>query len=120
MKKTKSTNPELVTLIQFLKRESRENKVKIWRSVAKCLAKSRRNRVTVNISRLNRHTEKGETIIVPGKVLGAGRINHPITVAALTFSEKAEEKIRAAKGKTLSFLQLVKKNPRGSDIKTIG
>lgn len=120
MRKTKSTNPELVTLIRFLKKQSRENEVKIWRSVAKRLAKPRRNRVNVNISRLNRYTERGETVVVPGKVLGAGRIDHPITVAAFTFSERAEEKIRDAKGKTLSLLKLVKRNPKGSNIKLIG
>lgn len=120
MKKTKSTNPDLVTFIRFLKKQSRENEAKIWKSIATRLAKSRRNRITVNISRLNRHTERGETVVVPGKVLGAGRIDHPITVAALSFSEKATEKIRAVKGKTVSFLQLVKKNPKGSDIKIIG
>ena len=120
MKKAKTTNPELVKIIRFLRKQSRENKVKIWRDVAESLAKHRRKRVAVNVSRLNRHTEKNETVVVPGKVLGAGKINHPITVAAFAFSEKAKGKIRAVKGKTLSFLQLVKKNPKGSNVKIIG
>lgn len=120
MRKVKTTNPELVNLIRFLKKEGRENKVKIWRDIAEHLTKPRRQRVTVNLSRLNRYTEKKETVVVPGKVLGAGEINQPITVAAFAFSEKAEEKIKAARGKCLSFSELVKKNPKGSNVKIIG
>ena len=120
MKKVKATNPELLEVIRFLKKQSRENKAKIWKSIAERLAKSRRKRVAVNISRLNRYTKKNETVVVPGKVLGAGELNHPITVAAFAFSAKAREKIRRAKGKCLSLFELVKKNPKGSNIKIIG
>jgi large subunit ribosomal protein L18e len=120
LKKIKATNPELIETIRFLKKQSKENKVEIWRSIAELLAKSRRKRIAVNISRLNRYTEKNETVVVPGKVLGAGEIDHPITVAAFAFSQKAREKIRKARGKCLSIPELVKKNPKGSNIKIIG
>lgn len=120
MKKVKATNPELIELIRFLKKQSNTNNAKIWRSVAKLLAKPKRRRVAVNVSRLNRCTEKNETVAVPGKVLGAGRIDHPIKVTAFTFSEKAKTKIKAAKGKCLSFFELVKKNPKGSNVKVVG
>lgn len=120
MKKVKATNPELIKLIRFLRKQSRENKSNIWREIAERLAKPRRKRIAVNLSRLNRHTQKNEMVVVPGKVLGAGEINHPITVAAFAFSEKAKEKIKAAKGKCLSFFDLVKKNPKGSNVKIIG
>jgi large subunit ribosomal protein L18e len=120
VKKLKTTNPELIELVRFLKKQSRENKVKIWRDIAERLAKPRRKRVTVNLSRLNRYTQKSETVVIPGKVLGAGDINHPITVTAFAFSEKAKEKIKAAKGKYLSFPELVKKKPKGSDVRIIG
>ncbi len=120
MKKTKTTNPELVKLIRLLNKQSRENKTKLWKDVAKRLSNPRRNRIVVNISRLNRYTKKKETVVVPGKVLGTGKINHPITIAALGFSEKAKEKIEDAKGKTKSLPQLIKKNPKGSNIRIIG
>ncbi len=118
--KTKSTNPQLIQLIQSLRQKSKENNAKIWKDIAKRLAKPRRRRTTVNLSRLNRHTSKNETVVVPGKVLGSGRINHPIKVAAFSFSRKADQKIKAAKGKTLSILQLANKNPKGSKVKIIG
>jgi len=120
VKKSKTTNPELIKLIRFLREQSRKNNVEIWKDVAERLSKPRRKRITVNISRLNRYTEKKETIVVPGKVVGTGKINHPITVAAFAFSETAKEKVKAARGRTLSVVQLIKKNPKGSNIKMIG
>mgnify|MGYP001106952826 CR=1 FL=1 len=120
MKKAKTTNPELIELIRLLKKQSRENKADIWRDIAERVAKPKRKRITVNLSRLNRYTQKNETVAVPGKVLGAGEINHPITVAAFAFSERAEEKIKASKGKCLSFSGLIKKNPKGANVKIIG
>lgn len=107
-------------LIRFLKKQSRENNVKIWKDVAERLAKPKRKRIAVNVSRLNRYTEKKETIVVPGKVIGTGKIDHQITVAAFSFSENAKEKIKAARGKTTSLIQLIKKNPKGSNVKIIG
>ena len=120
MKKLKTTNPELIELVRFLKKQGRENNAEIWRDIAENLAKSRRKRLTVNLSRLNRYTHKNETVAVPGKILSAGELDHPITVSAFAFSEKAREKISAAKGKCLSFTDLIKKNPKGSNIKMIG
>ncbi|RJS80299.1 50S ribosomal protein L18e [Candidatus Bathyarchaeota archaeon] len=120
MKKVKTTNPELLNLIRFLKKQSTENKAKIWKDIAERLAKPRRRRIAVNISRLNRYTNKNDVVAVPGKVLGAGNIDHPVKVAALAFSEKAKEKINAAKGRCLSFYELIKRNPKGSKVKIIG
>lgn len=120
MKKSKTTNPELLKLTTFLRKKSTENNVEIWRNVAERLTKPRRRSISVNVSRLNRFTHKSETIIVPGKVLGTGEIGHPVTVAAFAFSAKAKEKIEAARGKCVSFLDLVKKDPKGSKVKIIG
>lgn len=120
MKKAKTTNPQLIELISFLRKQSRGSKAEIWKSLAEHLSRSRRKRIAVNISRLNRFTQKNETVAVPGKVLGAGEIDHPITVAAFAFSEKAKEKIKKAKGKCLLLSELAKKNPKGSNVKIIG
>ncbi len=120
MKKVRTTNPELVQLIRFLRKQSRENKVKIWYDIAEDLSRSRRRRITVNISHLSRHTEKNENVVVPGKILGAGGIDHPITVTAFAFSGKGKSKIEAARGKCLTFSDLAKKNPKGSNVRIIG
>lgn len=120
MKKAEKTNPELVELIRFLKKQSKENGVNVWSDIAERLAKPRRKSITVNLSHLNRYTQKNEMVAVPGKVLSAGEIGHPISVAAFAFSEKAKEKIKTARGKCLSLSDLVKKNPKGSKVKIIG
>jgi len=59
-------------------------------------------------------------VVVPGKVLGAGKIDLPLQVAAFAFSDKARSKISKAKGKCLSIPELMKKNPKGANVKVIG
>lgn len=120
MKRTKSTNPLLINAIRVLRRKARENDAEVWRDVADRLSRSKRRCITVNISRLARHTEKGETAVVPGKVLGVGNINHPVTVGAFSFSETARLKIRKVKGVCLSLVELTEKNPKGANVKIIG
>ncbi|MFQ6086646.1 MAG: 50S ribosomal protein L18e [Candidatus Bathyarchaeia archaeon] len=120
MKRVKSTNPELLSIVRFLRKKSTETEAGIWRDVAKRLSTSRRRRVAVNLSRLNRYTKAKETVIVPGKVLGAGTLDHPINVAAFTFSEQARAKILRAKGKCLSIQELMKKNLKGTNVKIMG
>ncbi len=120
MKKVRSTNPELITLIRSLRKGSRENQVAIWRYIADRVSSSRRRRIAVNVSRLNRYSKEGETVAVPGKVLGAGIVDHPINVAAFAFSEQARSKILKAKGKCLSIQDLMEKNPKGTNVKVIG
>jgi large subunit ribosomal protein L18e len=120
VKKVRATNPELITLIRSLRKKSRENQVAIWRYIADRVSASRRRRIAVNVSRLNRHTKEGETVAVPGKVLGAGIVDHPINVAAFAFSDQALSKILKAKGKCLSIKDLMEKNPTGTNVKVIG
>ncbi len=120
MKKAKTTNPELIELISFLKKQSRENKADIWWDIAERLAKPKRKRIAVNISHLNRYTQRNEMVVVPGKLLGSGEMRHAVTVAAFAFSEKAKEKIKVRRGRCLSFFDLMKKNPKGSKVRIIG
>jgi large subunit ribosomal protein L18e len=58
-------------------------------------------------------------VIVPGKILATGNLNHALTIAAFGASGKAEEKLRAVKAKYLSIPELVKKNPTGKNVKII-
>ena len=120
MRETKSPNPEIVQLIRFLKKQSKEKEANIWLDVAAYLSKPSRQRIAVNLSRINRHTEKSDTIVVPGKVLGSGVLDHAVTVAAFNLSEKAKQKLTAAKAKYMSISELVEKNPTGSNVKIIG
>ena len=119
MKQTKSTNPERIQLIRLLKKQSREKKVDIWVSIAKYLSKTQPQRTSVNLSKINRYSEKNETVIVPGKILGTGTLDHPVTIAAFSLSGKAREKIKSVKAKYLTIQELIEKNPNGKKIKII-
>jgi len=118
VKRTGPTNIHLRLLISRLKKKARENNADIWHRVAEMLAKPRRQRIAVNISKINRYTKPGDTVVVPGKVLASGTLDHEVVVAAWAFSQKAYEKI-SKKGECLSIDELVERNPRGSNVKII-
>jgi large subunit ribosomal protein L18e len=117
MRKTGPTNELTKELIQNLRKEDSKG---LWRRIADDLEKATRNRRVVNISRIARNTKENETIIVPGKVLGSGEIQHNITVAALSFSKTAKTQIETAKGKAITIQELLNKKIKPSEIKIIG
>jgi len=119
MKETKTTNPELIQIIRLLKQESRAKQAAIWLDIAEYLSKSRSGRIAVNLSTINRNTKKSDVVVVPGKILGSGTINHAVTVASFGASEKAKEKLVSAKAKYLSIPELLEKNPKGTNVKII-
>tara|TARA_Y100000310_G_C20700699_1_gene829588 strand:+ start:4830 stop:5180 length:351 start_codon:yes stop_codon:yes gene_type:complete len=115
MKKTGPTNPELQTLIRDLKILSQKNEAVIWKRIATELEKPTRQRLQINLYKISKNTKDGDTIIVPGKVLGMGDLTKQVKVAAWSFSEQAENKIKD----TTSIQSLMKENPKGSNIKII-
>ncbi len=117
MIKSKSSNVILLRLIETLMRKTHEENAPIWRAMAERLSKPRSGRAEVNVGEIAKYTKKNDVVAVPGKVLGAGNIDHKITAAALSFSAKAVEKITRAGGKCISLEELMKKNPRGSGVK---
>jgi large subunit ribosomal protein L18e len=109
------TNPELTKIIKELKTVSIKNNVKIWKKVATELEKPTRKRRHVNLYKIEKLTKDGETIIVPGKVLGTGELTKQVKVAAWEFSEQAQSKIKDQ----LTIQNLIKENPKGRNIKII-
>ncbi|MHC1630798.1 MAG: 50S ribosomal protein L18e [Methanotrichaceae archaeon] len=116
MKKIKKTNPGYINLIDDLKAASRESKAAIWRDVACRLEKPRRNYAAVNVSKINRHTNPKDKVLVTGKVLGSGDINHNVTVAALGFSDQARFKITSAGGECIKINELMERHSKGSGV----
>ena len=113
---TGPTNPVLRKLVRQLRERGKEKKVALWLDLAERLLQPRRARAEVNLSHLSRYSSEGSTIVVPGKVLGAGKLDHPISVAAFKFSGTARRKIIGAGGKALTIQQLLDQNPSGSSI----
>ena len=119
MRKTGPTNYVLRMTIRRLRKAARENRAPVWRYVAELLQRPARRRVSVNVSKINRVARENEVVVVPGKVLGAGAIEHPVTVAAIAFSRSAVEKIRSAGGRVMHILDLIEENPRGSGVRVV-
>jgi len=117
MRKLLATNPQIVELVQDLKVAAFKNDAKIWKEIAKRLSKPARKRAEVNLSKISRYAKEGEVVIVPGKVLGAGSLKQKVTVAAFAFTETAKKAVEAAGGKCLTIEELVKENPKGSNVR---
>ena len=60
----------------------------------------------------------GETVVVPGKVLGSGVLQKDVTVAAVDFSGTAQTKIDQV-GDTMKLETAVEQNPDGSNVRVI-
>ena len=117
--KLKTTNPDLFRTIRILKKTANETGAAVWDNVADFLSRSKHRRLSVNISRLNRFTKSNDKVIVPGKILASGILNHPVQVAAFNFSQGAKEKILKAKGKCYSIKEFIEKHPNGRGVKII-
>ncbi len=105
-------NKQLTSLVENLMK----TKKPIWRRVAKELSKPRRQRVEVNLSKIDQYASADSTVLVPGKVLGAGNLSKKVTVAAFSFSESAKKLIGEVGGKAISIDSLHKSNPEGKGV----
>ena len=112
-KKYSKTNPALTALIHELKKQANENDAPIWKDVALRLQKSSKNWAEVNLDRISRYIGDKETALIPGKVLSDGNLTKKVTIAAWSFSERSQEKIKNAGGKYITIQALIKSNPKG-------
>ena len=110
-----SGNPARLELIKELK--AKENPV--WKSLAKRLSRSRRNRYEVTVADLS-ELGGGATLIVPGTVLSNGELKGKVSVAALKFTAGARKKIEAAGGQCVSISELLAENPAPSSLRIVG
>ena len=87
-------------LIEDMLRDQR----RFWKRVAELLARPRRKRIEVNVEKLDKLCNEGETVVVPGVVLGKGELSKPLTVVAYKFSSSAKQRIEKAGGKAVELL----------------
>jgi large subunit ribosomal protein L18e len=119
VRKITKTNPNIIELIKNLKEKSYEEEAAIWKDVARRLGRSTRRRAQVNVSKINRHSSVDETVLIPGKVLGSGSLDHKVQVVAIGFSKMAQEKIEKAGGECFDISAMLDKNPKGNNIRII-
>lgn len=113
-KKADPTNPVLLETIETLE----EQDANIWEDVAENLGKVNRRRPEVNLSDIERVTEEGDTVVVPGKVLGSGVLSKEVNVAAFKASNNAKNKINE-NGEFKFIRDLLDENPDGSEVKIV-
>ena len=116
---SRKTNPQLVGLVSRLYSLSAKEKSKLWRDVAQRLEGPAKARPSVNLSKLDRYCDDGETVLIPGKLLGAGNISKKVTVSAFAHSGSAARKLAEAGCSLVSIDALAQSNPAGSKIKII-
>ncbi|MBA7653440.1 hypothetical protein ES703_61289 [subsurface metagenome] len=103
--------------IRKLIRDLWKTKIKIWKKVSTKLSGPRRNKVKANLYRINKKTSKNDTIVIPGKVLGMGVLDHALTIACLEYSKSAKKKIESSGSKLITIEELLEQNPKGSGVK---
>ncbi len=118
IRKTQTTNKVLFDTIRNLKKLSTKTGVGVYKAVAEKLAAPASQRPEVNLSRIEKYATGGETIIVPGKVLGDGELTKKLTIVGFSASAGAVAKIEKVGSKFVEIKDFVKK-PTGK-IRIIG
>ncbi len=108
----KKENLEMKRIANLLKKENA-----FWMEVAYYIAMPKRKGIHINLSKINKETKEGDIVLVPGKVLSEGELDHKISIAALSFSKSAEKKLKGCK--IVSIEELLKNNKEGKGIKLI-
>lgn len=91
-------NPNVTRWIESLqKAEAGKKGEKLASYLVHLSSKPKRQRVSVNLDKINRLTKDNDSVIVPGKVLGAGKISKKIKISAMDFSDSALKKLSGAK-----------------------
>jgi large subunit ribosomal protein L18e len=85
----------------------KKTKRPVFLSALKTLQGSRKRFARVNVEKLSRVAKEGSMVLVPGKVLGAGKLDKKLFVGAFDFSEEARRKIMESGGEALSIDEFI-------------
>ena len=118
-KQLRTTNKVLFDTIRDLKKLSSKTGVNVFKAVAEKLSAPASQRSQVNVSKIEKFANEGETIIVPGKLLGTGVITKKVTVVAFSASDGAIEKITKTGGKFIKISQYIAGKPE-TKLKILG
>lgn len=118
--KRKVDNPIIVEAIKKIRVLSKTGNENFWANVEEMILKPRSRRPEVNVGKISKLTKENDIVLVPGKLLGDGLIDHPVTVGALSASKSAIKKIVEAGGTFLPLTEFVERFPEGSNVKVLG
>jgi large subunit ribosomal protein L18e len=117
--KIRTEKDKLKKLIIELQKLSSKEQKGIWKRTAELLNIPKRRHVTVNVSKLSKLYKEGEITLIPGKVLGDGEFENKLNVAAYEYSPRAKEKIEKNGGKAMYIGDLIKENPKGTNVRIV-
>ena len=104
-------NNQLLSIMKALEL----SEVPFWRAVLKNLRRPKRNYPSVNLRKVEEHA-KERVVVVPGSVLGVGKLTKKVTIAALHFSDSASKKIAASGSTALTIPECFKKYADGKQL----
>jgi len=107
---SKKTNPNLVETIELARKKG-------LLELAKRLSGPNRMQIKINVGEFDKL--KGKNILVVGKVLGEGGIEHKFSVSALGFSEQAREKLKKAGCEVKTIKEEIETNPELNNVEII-
>ncbi|MBX4196705.1 50S ribosomal protein L18e [Candidatus Pacearchaeota archaeon] len=109
----RKTNPSLAETIFMA------HKNKAWNKLAQILSGSTRRQASVNLSDIDKQTTAGDTVVIPGKVLGSGALTKKVRICALGISASARDKLKDTKSESATIADEIKINPKAQGIKVL-
>ncbi len=109
-------NSKRIRVAEALARHGKSAKQHFWKDASETLLAPRRNRPEVNLRTISTNTKDGSRVLIAGKVLGSGSLDHKVTVIAHSFSASAKAKIKGAGGACINiidYLQDSNKDTKG-------
>jgi len=106
-------NPGLIENIVLAKKNPK------WLEIAAILTNSSRNKIVINLDKIEKNSKKDETIVVPGKVLSLGELTKKVKVVALGFSSTAKEKLLKSNCEVVLLKDEIKKNKEAKGVKIL-
>jgi large subunit ribosomal protein L18e len=107
-KKAQRKNLELKQVIFDLKKKKNPE----FFVIARYLALPRRKTISVNLEKINKYSKTNETIVVPGKVLSKGTLDHKIELIAFKTSKTANERIKESGSTFKPIKQFLKEDKK--------
>lgn len=119
MKVTGPTNIITQNLITEFKTKGKKEKKAVFLRIAEELSKPKRRKICINLSKISKLSNDKDVVLVVGKVLSGGDLDHNVTIIAENFSTKAKEKIENSKSKIYKLNELLKTKTLTKNIKII-
>ena len=112
IRKTQTTNQTLFNTIRNCTKVANKTGFGAYRAIAAKLAAPASQRAQVNLSKIEKNAQKGDVIIIPGKLLGTGTLSKQVTLVAFSASQSALDKLKESKSEYMTIDEYISKKPQ--------